>query len=171
MIETIRKQILKDTGVLIIPANTTAKKPPLPYGTVNLTSPWIDGKGHPDIFIYQDAFGHHMRRTEDYQMVISFQVYAASDAEAVQHAKVIRNWFSLRGQSLMEDLNVVVVRKGNLENRTTFLVDSYDYKHGFDIQLRATSGEYIANHYQDGTDTDVDYDWIETVELEFKGVE
>lgn len=203
MIEAIRKQILKDTGVLVVPANTTAKKPPLPYATINATSPWIDDRGHADNFIYSDENGSHMKRSEAYQMVFSINIYALSDAETIQVARMIRNWFVLVGESLLEELNLVVVSRGNIENRTTFLVDSYEYKHGFDVRLRGTEEQILTRptipipddavnnpdgtitfpdgsivnpdgsiENPDGTITDpVGYDWIEKVEIEYKGVE
>lgn len=202
MIEAIRKQILKDTGVLVIPANTTAKKPLLPYTTINTTSPWIDDRGHPEIQIYTDETGTHMKRTEAYQMVFSMNVYAENDTETIRIAKLIRNWFVLSGERLLESMNLVVVTRGNIENRTTFLVDSYEHKHGFDVQLRGTDEQNVVNPIMipdnavinpdgtitypdgsvlnpdgsiqkpDGTIIDpVTYEWIETVELEFKGVE
>lgn len=202
MIEAVRKQILKDTGVLVAPANTTNKKPPLPYVTINITSPWIDERGHADAFVYTDSTGTHMKRVEAYQMVFSMNVYAENDSDAIRFAKLIRNWFALSGERLLEDMNLVVVTRGNIENRTTFLVDSYEHKHGFDVRMRGTD-EHNVTHpimipdgattnpdgtitYPDGSVLNPDgsiekpdgtiidpvtYEWIETVELEFKGVE
>lgn len=174
MIEFIRKRILKDTGILVIPANTTAKKPPLPYATINVTSPWINDVGHADISTFEDGVGIHMHRSEAYQIAFSLNVYAESDANAIQIGMLVRGWFVLKGESFLEDLNVVVVTLGNIGNRTAFLVDSYENKHGFDVQLRATDNNQIASVYQNPDDrpgTHVDYDWIETVEIEFEGVE
>lgn len=179
MIETIRKQIYKDTGTLVIPANTTAKTPPLPFATINVTSPWIDDVGHADVHKYEDEAGLHIRRTEAFQFVFSFNVYAETDMEAIRLARLIRGWFALTGEIFMEDLNIVVVTRGNIENRTTFLVDSYEYKHGFDVQFRAVDEQFIGRTHQgdedgnkgESSDVPVHYDWIEKAIIEFKGVE
>lgn len=144
MIEAIRKELLKDTGILVIPTNTTAKKPQLPYATINATSPWIDDRGYADTFIYSDENGSHMKRSEAYQMVFSINIYAVNDAVTIQIAKTLRNWFVSKGDSFLEELNLVVVTRGNIENRTTFLVDSYEYKHGFDVRLRGTDEQVIS---------------------------
>ncbi|MFD1206639.1 LIC_12616 family protein [Sporosarcina contaminans] len=143
MIEQIRKQILKDTGILVIPANTTAKKPDMPYATINATSPWIDDRGHADTLIYTDETGTHMKRNEAYQMVFSINVYAADEATTIQIARTLRSWFVMVGESFLEEMNVVVVNRGNIENRTTFILDSYEHKHGFDVRMRATDGQVI----------------------------
>lgn len=170
MIEAIRKQIKKDSGILVIPANTTNKKPPLPYATINVTSPWIDERGHADIFRYADETGMHMQRSEMYQFVMSLNLYAETDLTTMQLANVIRNWFVMNGeQFLEEELNAVVVSRSAIQDRATFLVDSYEYKYGFDVRIRTAHDERFINNYQDGEGAT--YDWIETVELEFKGVE
>lgn len=169
MIEKIRKQILNDTGVLVIPSNTTSNKPDTPFATINITSPWIDDVGHADVFRYVDDDGAHMQRSEMYQFVMSLNVYAKGDVQAIQLANKIRTWFVMQGEHLLEDMNVVVVSRSNIENRTTFLVDSYEYKHGFDVQVRATQSDNFTNYEQDGEEAT--YDWIEKVEIEFKGVE
>lgn len=74
----------------------------------------------------------------------------------------------MSGENHLEDMNIVVTNLRAIENRTTFLVDSYDYKHGFDVQMRGTDEQFFTRTHQDGTD--VHYDWIETVEIEFEGV-
>lgn len=169
MIESIRKQIYKDIGVLVVPSNTTAKKPPLPYATINATSPYIKDVGLADIHVVEDSDGVKRQRSESYQFVFSFNVYAVTDTEAIRLAKIVRSWFYLAGESHLEDMNIVVTNLKNVENRTTFLVDSYEYKHGFDVQLRGSDDQTFNRVHQDGTN--VHYDWIETVEIEFEGVE
>lgn len=168
MIEVIRKQIYKDSGVLVVPSNTTAKMPPLPFATINTTSPHIKDVGQADIHIVEDAEGIKRRRSESYQFVFSINVYATTDTEAIRLAKVVRSWFFLAGETHLEDMNIVVTNLRNVENRTTFLVDSYEYRHGFDVQLRGSDDQTFNRVHQDGTN--VHYDWIETVELEFEGV-
>lgn len=168
MIEIIRKQIHKDTGVLVIPSNTKAKKPPLPYASINVTSPYIKDVGQADIHVIEDAEGLKKQRSESYKFVFSINVYATTDAEAMRLARDVRSWFYLTGESYLDGMNIVVTDLLNIENRTIFLVDSYEYRHGFDVQLRGSDNQFFTRVHQDGTD--VHYDWIETVELEFEGV-
>lgn len=156
MISAIIARLYQDLKIRIVKANQIAPTPPLPYGVYNITSPYIKGVGQPDINAFQDSTGLYIKRKEQYLTTISFNIYAATNDEAMTKAIQIRNWFDLQGYYELQDQNLVVANLGNVENRTTFLVDSYEYKFGFDIQLRATSEDLQQ------------IDWIEFVELEME---
>jgi len=155
-IEAIRKQIIQDTGLLVIPANTGKAVPSLPYAVMNVTSPYIAERGHPNETTYEDESGLYLKYDEQYRSTLSFTIFAADNQTTMDKAKAIRHWFLFFGQEFIQEQNVAVVNVGNTEDRTTFLVDSYEYKHGFDVQLRL-SDELIKQ-----------IDWIETVELEME---
>lgn len=138
MIEIIRKQIYKDTGVLVVPSNTTAKMPPLPFATINTASSYIKDVGREDISIVEDAEGLKKQHSEAYKFVFSVNVYAKTDEVAMSLTKTVRSWFYLTGESYLDEMNIVVTDLMNIENRTVFLVDSYEYRHGFDVQLRGS---------------------------------
>lgn len=155
-IKSIISQIYKDTGIRVIQANQNAPKPSLPYGVYNITSPYIKGVGREDINTYEDETGLYQKRVEQYLVTLSFNLYAPTNDSTIDLALQVRKWFLFLGQEFIQDQNIVVANVGNVENRTTFLVDSYEYKHGFDVQLRMTS-EMIRQ-----------LDWIEFVEIEME---
>lgn len=141
MMDTIKNIITKayqDTGLRIIQANTTAPKPPLPYATYNLSSPYMKDKGHPNITTKETADKLYTDYEDTFITTLSFNVYADKNETTIDQANKLRRWFLFVGQDFLQDNWIAVVNVGNIENRTTFLVDSYEYKHGFDVQLRMT---------------------------------
>lgn len=185
MISSIIAKLYQDLKIRIIQVNQTAKTPPLPYGVYNMTSPYIKGVGQPDVYTYVDENGWSMKSSDEYLMTISFNIYAATNNEAMEWVIKVREWFNEQGYYTLQDENLVVANLGNVENRTTFLVDSYEYKFGFDVQLRTNGERLIGNLVQEptpgdpnnpppgepGNDPDkdpVNYDWIEYVELQMK---
>lgn len=141
MIETIKNMIAKayqDTGLRIIQANTTAPKPPLPYAVYNITAPYVKDRGQPNMTPQERDGELYLNYEEQYLTTISFNVYADKNETTIDNAIKLRQWFLFVGQEYLQDNGIAVVNVGNIENRTTFLVDSYEYKHGFDVQLRMT---------------------------------
>jgi hypothetical protein len=137
-IKTLISQIYKDTGIRVIQANQSAPTPPLPYATYNITSPYIKGTGREDITYHENNGELYQKRTEQYRVTLSFNLYAANNETTIDLAYQVRKWFLFLAQEFIEEQNMTVANVGNIENRTTFLVDSYEYKHGFDVQLRLT---------------------------------
>jgi hypothetical protein len=138
-IKSIIVQAIEDVGFEIIPANTTKPKPPLPYATYNIIAPYIQERGKGNFSIYNEGSNTYLKQDEQYRMTISFNVYSDTNESAIDLAMKLRQWFLFLGSDFIRDQNVAVVNVGNIENRTVFLVDSYEYKHGFDVQLRLTS--------------------------------
>ena len=141
MINTIKNMIAKayqDTGLRIIQANTTAPKPPLPYAVYNITAPYVKDRGQPNMTPQERDGELYLNYDEQYLTTISFNVYADKNETTIDNAIKLRQWFLFVGQQYLQDNGIAVVNVGNIENRTTFLVDSYEYKHGFDVQLRMT---------------------------------
>lgn len=141
MIDIIKSMIAKayqDTGLRIIQANTTAPKPPLPYAVYNITAPYVKDRGQPNVMTRDAGEELYLQYEEQYLTTISFNVYADKNETTIDNAIKLRQWFLFFGQDFLQENGIAVVNVGNIENRTTFLVDSYEYKHGFDVQLRMT---------------------------------
>ncbi|KOP82006.1 hypothetical protein AMS60_05615 [Bacillus sp. FJAT-21945] len=141
MIQAIKRiisQLYKDTNIRVVQANQTAPKPASPYGVYNITSPYIKGVGHENITYYDDNGELYQKHTEQYRVTLSFNLYAATNETTIDLAMRVRLWFLFFAQEFIEEQNITVIEVGNIENRTTFLVDSYEYKHGFDVQVRLT---------------------------------
>jgi hypothetical protein len=137
-------RIKQDTGITIIKANTTYKPPPLPYGVYNITSSYVKERGRGAITQYADDTGSYEKRSDQYRMTISFNVYAEDNETTMELAFKLHQWFLFLGSTYLQDNTLAVYQVGNIEDRTTFLVDSYEYKHGFDVQLRLTDEQVRA---------------------------
>jgi len=135
---TLIAQIFKDMGIRIVKANQTSQKPPLPYGVYNVTSSFIKGVGLANESFYESDSLFYHKKDEQYKMTISINFYGVDEETTIDMAKNVRQWFLFLGEEFIQDQNMTVINVGNIENRTTFLVDSYEYKHGFDVQLCLT---------------------------------
>ncbi|AJI24885.1 hypothetical protein H8R29_23550 [Priestia megaterium] len=132
-------QIKKDTGLQIIKGNTINPAPPLPYGVYNITSPYIKGRGQGAVVEYIEDDTAFQKRIEQYKYTISFSFYAEDVETTMEKAFQVHQWFLFLGQEFIEEKNIAIAMLGNIEDRTTFLVEHYEYKHGFDVQFRATN--------------------------------
>ncbi|CAM4012640.1 LIC_12616 family protein [Mesobacillus zeae] len=139
IIKEVIARIKLDTGVQIVKGNTIAPQPARPFGIYNLTSPYIKGRGRGAVTQYKEGTSIFEKRTEQYKFTISFSFYAGNVETTIESAYKVHQWFLFLGQGFIRDKNMAVVSVGNIQDRTTFLVDEYEYKHGFDVQLRATS--------------------------------
>lgn len=141
MITAIKNMIAKikaDIGITVIQANQTGPKPPLPYVVYNITAPYVKEAGQPNMKPQERDGELYLTYEEQYLTTISFNIYADKNETTIDWAMKLRQWFLFLGQDYLQENGIAVVNVGNIENRTTFLVDSYEYKHGFDVQLRMT---------------------------------
>jgi hypothetical protein len=150
-VKSLTTRIYQDTGIRVVEANQKdAPIPSLPYGVYNITSPYIKGVGREDVSTYEDETGLYLKRTEQYQVTISFNLYAKDSETTINLATQVRKWFLFMGEEFIQEQNIAVIEAGNIENRTTFLVDSYEYKYGFDVQLRLSeeATRKIENYFE-----------------------
>lgn len=147
MIETIRNQIVKGlyehTGCLVVNTDNNERKPEYPFISYKITSLNLpSGEAGAYTFNYSKSKteGFNYDLIEDIelqpQMVISLTVYDKSLAEAQELALECWEWFKLVGRQNLKDINVTVVEVSQIQDRTTHLVDYYEYKQGFDVNLR-----------------------------------
>ncbi|MED4140855.1 hypothetical protein P4652_21775 [Priestia megaterium] len=137
ILETVRKRVSQDTQFLIIPADTTKEIPALPYGTIKITSPYIrSGEGQGSEYIQDIADKSYHVRDERYKQVLSLNIFAETEEESIEYAKTIHKWFLFFGRTFLQEQQIVVLKVGDVESRTTFLLESYEYKQGFDVRIR-----------------------------------
>lgn len=155
LVKMIRKQLAEDAGLTIIRADQTGDIPKLPYATYKVIG---DRKG-----IGQDDVSHVNRpdalsetRIQERNATISFTTYGTSHDNAFEVATQLRKWFEWRGSLFLDEINVAVVNLTDVTNRTTFLLESYDEKWGFDVIIR----------YLEFDEHDIDY--FDKVEVEMK---
>lgn len=155
LIKSVRRQLSTDTGVNIIRADQPGDLPSLPYATYKIMGD-RKGTGQEDVSYVSKIDALEETRVEERNTTISFNCYGTSHDESLATATKLRKWFVLDGPIYLDDLNVVLVSISDVQNRTTFLIDAYDEKWGFDVILR----------YLDIDARDVDY--FDKVELEMK---
>lgn len=149
-------------------ASTVLNKP---YATIKVISTNPEFVDTRDDYRWED--GDRIKyQVRYYKQILSVTVYQEDDQreinmDSMKLSNEIRRWFEIYGKIILEQLDVVLVEVGNVSDRTTFLVDSYDYKRGFDVTLRMTQTDDHINYYQEN-DTHK-YDIIETVEVTPKG--
>lgn len=147
-------RIWEDTGILAIQADQEgAKVPPLPYAVYKVTSPYIKGRGRGNTAYLAGPDSLTEEYTEQPLMTVSLSVFAKSGHETIALAEKLHGWFLFGGIEYLQERGIVVARLENIENRTTHLVDHYEYKYGFDVQLRT-----------ERTLTK-EVNWIETVQI------
>ena len=146
-IKMIIRQLRADKGINVIQANGKGVQPSLPFGVYNITSPYINGTGREITEYISDTEGIKQRKIEEYRATLSFTFYADTNEEVIELAFLVREWFAFYGEEFLNKENVVVADIGNITDRTTFLVDSYEYKHGFDVQLRLTDEQIKSIDY------------------------
>lgn len=125
------------TGILIVKADQQgAKQPPLPYGEYKITSPYIKGRGRGHIMRYETEGAVYERLITQPSLVVSLSFFAEDEESSRELAQQAHDWFQFAGGLYFEDIGSTAHHLGNVENRTTHIVDHYEYKHGFDVQIR-----------------------------------
>ncbi|MGN8233233.1 phage neck terminator protein [Priestia flexa] len=137
-IKDMMSQIKIGTGIQMIKGNTVNDPPPMPYGVYNITSPYIKGRHRGALVDYAIDGTVYQKRTEQYKFTISFSFYAEDIETTMEQAFSVHQWFLFFGQEFIQSRNLAVVEVGNIQDRTAFLIEHYEYKHGFDVIFRAT---------------------------------
>ncbi|AUS87032.1 hypothetical protein LBYS11_12130 [Lysinibacillus sp. YS11] len=155
LIKLIRKQLSDDTDLTIIRADQTGDIPKLPYATYKVIGD-RKGVGQVDVSHVNKPDALSETRIQERNATISFNTYGTSHDNAFEVATQLRKWFEWRGSLFLDEINVAIVNLTDVTNRTTFLLDSYDEKWGFDVIIR----------YLDIEEHDIDY--FDKVEVEMK---
>lgn len=125
------------TGILIVKADQEgAVMPDLPYGLYKVTSPYIKGRGTGNITQYTEAGAVFERLTTQPFMTISLNFFTGDTDSSRELAVKAYEWFSFAGSLYCIDKGIAVRNISKVENRTTHIVEHYEYKHGFDVQIR-----------------------------------
>ncbi|MEG0470779.1 MAG: hypothetical protein RR588_00435 [Solibacillus sp.] len=146
LIKVIRTEAASDTGFTIIRADQKGKLPSLPYVTYKVIGD-REGVGQEDLSHVDKSDALIETRSQERNATISFNVYGISHDNAFEVAKQLRKWFEWRGSLFLDEINVAVASISDVDNRTTFLVDAYDEKWGFDVIIR----------YMDIDEHEIDY--------------
>lgn len=154
-IKAIRRQLASDCAATIIRADQKGDLPNLPYTTYKIIGD-RPGTGREDVSYVSKENALEETRIEERNTTISFNCYGTTHDNSLALATQLRKWFVLGGPLYFEELNMAIVSISEVQNRTTFLVDAYDEKWGFDVIIR----------YLDIDEREVDY--FDKVEVEMK---
>ena len=145
LIKEIRKALATDTALTIIRADQDGTTSPRPFATYKVMGD-RKGTGRETIEHIDSTHALEEKRNQNRTITISLHAYGKTHNEAYETAQKLRKWFGFKGAQSLEALNVSAL-PGNVTNRTTFLVDSYDEKYGFDVVI----------HYIDADQYEIDY--------------
>lgn len=157
-IKAIVGLISAHTGVLIVKADQQgAKVPQLPYGQYKVISSHNPGRGRGNLTQYEAEGTIYERLTKQPSLTLSFHFFTEDVDSSRELAVLAHDWFQFAGSLYFVDKGIAIRRIGNVENRTTHIVEHYEYKHGFDVQIR------FEHHI------DRELEFIETVNIQREG--
>lgn len=124
-------------GILIVKADQEgAVMPDPPYGLYKVTSPHNKGRGTGNITQYTEEGAVFERLTTQPFMTISLNFFERNTDSSRELAVKAHEWFSFAGGLYCIDKGIAIRNLTGVQNRTTHLIEHYEYKHGFDVQIR-----------------------------------
>lgn len=136
VLDAIQEGIYNDTGLMIVDTDNNEKKPKYPFYSFKiLSSPLSPNQvGAMEVKAGEDIIEESL--VMDSNMIISFNAY--SDKVRDSHKFVLKawEWFKFKGYHYLSDRDIVVVNLSNIQDRTITIVDKFEYRQGFDVELR-----------------------------------
>lgn len=154
LMKLIRNEVAADTSITIIRADQLGKLPSLPYATYKIIGD-RKGRGRENLSHTNQPDALIETRSQERNATISFNVYGTSHDNAYEVASQLRRWFEGRGSFFLDALDVAIAIISEVGNRTTFLVDSYDEKWGFDVIIRYNETDEYEIDYFDKVEYEV----------------
>lgn len=147
MIGKLKEKIVKGlhayTGLEVVDTDNNYKRPDKPFYSYKITSIKTNANGEGN---YSEDFPESLdeRFKHDYrekvelqpQVVISFNCYSDDIAECLEKTYKAWDYFKHGGNDLLALDNIIVVRTEEITDRTVILGDKYEYRYGFDVELR-----------------------------------
>jgi len=144
--EEIRNGIVEGlhehTGVIVVPADTTDRKPDYPYITYKILS----SSNNANTFSLVDEpvpsanpeydFDILTTRIEQPYFTLSINTYSDCEITSGNLVSDARDWFVFHGELFFMGLNIVIVSAGNISDRAQQIVDDYESRYGFDVRIR-----------------------------------
>ena len=170
----LHKHMFTRHKCMVIFADSNADAPKKPYATlkVSYVQPETFNERNDKVYVEVDNIhglqkGWHKRRMVFEQIRISVTVYDKGDDYGVNLHSItlvnhIQDWFSVYSERLMEQADAALLSVGEPTDRSVHIADSYDYKMGFDVDIRRTRSKFDVPLYQEGT-SEYNYDIIDTV--------
>lgn len=122
------------TGCVLVPANTTKQLPAYPFITFNIINTGSNkGTYSKHSEVVNGVTTHYLYNPTT--QTWSFTVQSDDDAEALQKALLIKDFFELSATNELADNDIVVASVGNITPRDTLLTIEYEYRKGLDVVL------------------------------------
>lgn len=147
MIGKLKKEIVKGlhayTGLYVVDTdnnNRRVKKPFYSYKIIQIKTN-ISGEGNyssdfPKSLDERFKYDYREKVELQPQVVISFNCYSDDIGECLEKTYQAWDYFKHGGNDLLALKNFVVVRTEDITDRTVVLGDRYEYRYGFDVELR-----------------------------------
>lgn len=147
MIGKLKKEIVKGlnayTGLTVVDTDNNNNRPESPFISYKITSIKTNANGEGNYSAdfpksLKSEFKHDYREVVDLQpqVVISFNCYSDDIAECMDKTYLAWDYFKHGGNDELALENIVVVRVEDITDRTLVLGDRYEYRYGFDVELR-----------------------------------
>lgn len=141
--EIICKGIFKETGLLVVDTDNNYRRPKYPFYSLKFTSILKNSGEAGNIYesfpkSLDSRFKHDYQEELELQpkVVMSFNAYSKDTLEAMTIIQKAYDYFRFRGEPEINEANIVVVDVGDIQDRTIFLGDYYEYRYGFDVEFR-----------------------------------
>lgn len=139
----IVKGIHEDTGLLAVDTDNNNKKPKYPFYSFKFITP-IMNIGEGGVLSRDFDKSLNPKFKYDYieklelqpKAVVSFNSYDKDVDGSFEVCLKAWEYFRHRSKYYFRDNNVVVVNVGNITDRTVFIGEAYEYRHGFDVEFR-----------------------------------
>ena len=147
MIGKLKNEIVKGlhayTGLKVVDTDNNHNRPERPFYSYKITSIKTNANGEGNYSSdfpasLKSEFKHDYREKVELQpqVVISFNCYSDDIAECMDKTYQAWDYFKHGGNDELALENIVVVRVEDITDRTIVLGDRYEYRYGFDVELR-----------------------------------
>lgn len=147
MIGKLKEEIVSGlhayTGLKVVDTDNNHNRPERPFYSYKITSIKTNASGEGN---YSSDFPASLKSEFKYdyrekvelqpQVVISFNCYSDDIAECMDKIYQAWDYFKHGGNDLLALDNIIVVRTEDITDRTVVLGDRYEYRYGFDVELR-----------------------------------
>src|SRR5574344_1359432 len=151
MIGKLKKEIVKGlhayTGLEVVDTDNNYRRPKKPFYSYKITSIKTNANGEGNYSedfpkSLKSEFKHDYRETVKLQpqVVISISCYSSDIAECLEKTYKAWDYFKHGGNDKLALDNIIVVRTEEITDRTVILGDRYEYRYGFDVELRFLHG-------------------------------
>ncbi len=141
--EEIVRGVNKYTDLRVVDTDNNFRRPNKPFFSYKITSIKTNANGEGNYSedfpkLLKSEFKHDYREKVELQpqVVISFNCYSDDIGECMDKIYQAWDYFKHGGNDLLALENIVVVRVEDISDRTIVFGDRYEYRYGFDVELR-----------------------------------